>query len=154
MPASKLNQCDKAPNFALNDQTGKTVKLSDFRGKKVILYFYPKDDTPGCTREACNLRDNHKELKKKFIVLGVSMDPQESHRKFTDKYGLPFPLLADTKGEICRKYGVYIQKNMYGRKYWGIKRTTFMIDENGKIERIISNVDVDGHAEQILGVKK
>lgn len=139
---------DNAPNFALNDSDGNTIKLSDFKGKTVLLYFYPKDDTPGCTKEACNLRDNFSKLKSKFVVLGVSMDSPESHKKFAEKYSLPFPLLSDN-GNVCKKYGVYVQKNMYGHKYWGIKRTSFLI-KDGKIKNIINKVEVGNHSEQIM----
>ena len=146
---TELKTGDRAPLFSLKDTNGKTVKLLDFKGKKVILYFYPKDDTSGCTKEACNLRDNFSKLKN-FVILGVSMDSSESHKKFADKYSFPFTLLADVGGDTCRKYGVYVQKNMYGRKYWGIQRTTFLIDENGKIKNIFKKVDVSNHAEQVL----
>lgn len=138
---------DKAPSFELKDGNGNTVKLSDFKDKTVLLYFYPRDDTPGCTAEACNLRDNFSRLKN-IAVLGVSMDTPESHKKFSDKYNLPFPLLADD-GTICKKYGVYVQKNMYGKKYWGIKRTSFLI-KNGKIAKVFDKVEVSNHAEQVL----
>ena len=143
-----LKPGDNAPQFILKDSDGNVVKLSNFNDKKVVLYFYPRDDTTGCTKEACNLRDNFPKLKN-LVILGVSMDTEESHKKFTEKYSLPFSLLADITGEICKKYGVHVQKNMYGRKYWGIKRTTFLI-ENGKIKHIFDKVDVGKHAEQIL----
>lgn len=143
-----LRTGDKAPDFALNDGDGKRVKLSDFLGKKVILYFYPKDDTPGCTKEACSLRDNFSKLKN-IVILGVSLDNEESHKKFAEKYSLPFRLLADTDKKVAEKYGVYVQKNMYGNKYMGIKRTTFII-ENGTIKKIFDKVDVSNHAEQIM----
>lgn len=139
---------DKAPSFSLKDGEGNTVKLSDFDGS-VLLYFYPRDNTTGCTAEACNLRDNFSKLKNKITVLGVSMDSEESHRKFAEKYSLPFPLLADVTGEVCKKYGVYVQKNMYGRKYWGIKRTSFLIKDD-KIEKIFDKVEVGNHAQQVL----
>ena len=142
-----LKTGDKAPNFSLKDGDGNLVKLSDLKNKKVLLYFYPRDDTPGCTKEACNLRDNFSKLKS-LVVLGISMDTPESHRKFSDKYSLPFRLLADG-GEVCKKYFVYVKKNMYGRKYWGIKRTSFLI-ENGRIKHIFEKVDVSNHAEQVL----
>jgi peroxiredoxin Q/BCP len=141
---------DKAPDFKLNDGNGRSVKLSDLRGRMVVIYFYPKDDTPGCTREACNLRDGYKVLGKSAVVLGISMDSEDIHKKFSEKYGLPFQLLADVKGGVCKKYGVYVQKNMYGRKYWGIKRTTFVIDRTGKIKHIFGKVDVDNHADEIM----
>ena len=144
-----LKAGDKAPDFALNDGDGNKVKLSDFSGK-VVLYFYPKDDTAGCTKEACNLRDNISKLKN-TVILGVSLDDEESHKNFAEKYSLPFRLLADTEKTVSKKYGVYVQKNMYGNKYMGIKRTTFII-EDGKIKKIIDKVDVSNHAEQIKEV--
>ena len=144
-----IKEGDKAPNFSLKDQNGNIVKLSDFKGKKVLLYFYPKDNTSGCTTEACNLRDNFSKLKLKITILGVSMDSLESHKKFAEKFSLPFQLLVDEGGEVCKKYGVYVQKNMYGHKYWGIKRTSFII-EDGKIEKIFDKVEVSNHAQQIL----
>ncbi len=145
-----LKPGDNAPDFSLKDSAGKTVKLADFKGKKVVLYFYPKDDTPGCTSEACNLCDNFSKLKS-LAVLGISMDSSDSHKKFSEKYSLPFPLLSDPKGAVCKKYGVYAQKNMYGRKYWGIQRTTFII-ENGKIKHIFEKVNVSDHANEILNI--
>lgn len=143
----------EAPEFSVNDQNGKPVTLSSFRGKKVVLYFYPKDNTPGCTKEACNLRDNHKVLKDKgFVVLGVSIDSQKSHLKFIEKFDLPFALLADTEKEIVTKYKVWGEKSMYGRVYEGIHRVTYIIDENGKIENVIEKVDTGAHAEQVLAL--
>ena len=142
---------DKAPDFSVNDQSGNPVQLSDFKGKKVVLYFYPKDNTPGCTAEACNLRDNYTALQKAgYVVLGVSSDDEKSHQKFIDKFELPFPLLADTGKEIHEKYGTWIEKSMYGRKYMGTARVTFIIDENGKIEEIIEKVKTNDHTAQIL----
>lgn len=142
---------DTAPDFSVNDQSGKPVNLSDFKGKKVVLYFYPKDNTPGCTAEACNLRDNYQALMKSgYIVLGVSTDNEKSHQKFIDKFQLPFPLLADTEKEIHEKYGTWVEKSMYGRKYMGTARVTFIIDENGKIEEIIEKVKTKDHTAQIL----
>lgn len=142
---------DAAPDFSVNDQSGKPVKLSDFKGKKVVLYFYPKDNTPGCTAEACNLRDNYQALMKAgYVVLGVSQDDEKSHQKFIDKFELPFPLLADTEKEIHEKYGTWVEKSMYGRKYMGTARVTFVIDENGKIEEIIEKVKTKDHTAQIL----
>lgn len=141
----------KAPEFTGKDQDGKEVKLSDFKSKKVILYFYPKDQTPGCTAQACNLRDNFQELQKQgYVVLGVSSDSQESHQKFIKKQDLPFSLLADEDKTIHEKYDVWKEKNMYGRKYMGTVRTTFVINEEGIIEEIISKVDTKGHTSQIL----
>jgi peroxiredoxin Q/BCP len=146
-----LNVGDIAPDFAVNDQSGRQVKLSDFKGKKVVLYFYPKDNTPGCTAEACNLRDNYQALMKAgYVVLGVSKDDEKSHQKFIDKFELPFPLLADTEKDIHEKYGTWVEKSMYGRKYMGTARVTFLIDENGKIEEIIEKVKTKDHTAQIL----
>jgi len=133
------------------DQIGKTVKLSDFTGKKIILYFYPKDNTPGCTAEACNLRDNYKAiLNKGFAVVGVSPDSEKSHKGFAGKYSLPFPLIADSSKKIMNDYGVWGEKKMYGKSYMGVLRTTFIIDEKGIIEKIIEKVDTAGHSEQIF----
>lgn len=147
----KLKPGDLAPDFAVNDQNGNPVKLSDFKGKKVVLYFYPKDNTPGCTAESCNLRDNYQVLQKAgYEVLGVSKDNEKSHVKFIDKYELPFTLLADTEFDIHKKYDTWVEKSMYGRKYMGTARTTFLIDEEGKIEEIIEKVKTKDHAAQIL----
>jgi thioredoxin-dependent peroxiredoxin len=147
-----LNVGDKAPDFIVNDQDGKSVKLSELRGKKVVLYFYPKDMTPGCTAESCNLRDNYRVMQKQgFEVLGVSTDNEKSHRKFIEKEKLPFRLLADTEKTLHEAYGTWVQKSMYGRDYMGTARTTFVIDENGIIQEIISKVDTKNHAAQILG---
>lgn len=143
---------DAAPEFAAKDQNGEEIKLSDSRGKKVILYFYPKDNTPGCTAQACNLRDNYEVLLNKgYIVLGVSVDDEKSHQKFIKKFDLPFPLLADTDHAIVEAYGVWVEKSMYGRTFMGIARTTFVINENGVIEEIIGKVDTKNHTDQILG---
>lgn len=140
-----------APAFSVKDHAGKPVSLSDFQGKKVVLYFYPKDDTPGCTKEACNLRDNHQKLADKgIVVLGVSTDSEKSHQKFITKYDLPFALLADTELEIVKKYGVWGEKSMYGRTYEGTHRITYLIDEQGKVANIIEKVKVGEHAEQVL----
>jgi peroxiredoxin Q/BCP len=145
----------KAPLFEGVDQDGKTVKLSDFSGKKVVLYFYPKDNTPGCTAEACNLRDNHDALLRKgFAVIGVSMDSEKSHKGFASKYSLPFPLISDTSKKILNDYGVYREKKLYGRSFLGVVRTTFIIDEKGIIEKIISKVDTRNHSEQIFRIYK
>ena len=142
---------NKAPDFSVKDQDGKVVKLKDFKGKKVVLYFYPKDDTPGCTKQACSLRDGFPKLKKNNIeILGVSIDDEKSHQKFIEKYDLPFTLLADTEKEVVNKYGVYGEKNMYGRKYMGTNRTTFLIDEDGKIVKIFKRVKVAEHADEVL----
>lgn len=142
---------DIAPDFTGKDATGKEVSLDDFKGKKVVLYFYPKDLTPGCTAEACNLRDNYSTLKKAgFVVIGVSADSEASHAKFAEKKELPFTLLADTDKKIINAYGVWGPKQFMGRHYDGIHRKTFVIDENGKIERIFEKVKTKAHAEQIL----
>ncbi|MCF0058938.1 thioredoxin-dependent thiol peroxidase [Dyadobacter sp. CY356] len=142
---------EAAPEISAKDQNGNDVKLSDFKGKKVILYFYPKDDTPGCTAQACNLRDNYESLLiKGYVVLGVSVDNEKSHQKFIKKYDLPFPLLADTDHAIVEAYGVWVEKSMYGKTYMGTARTTFVIDENGIISEIIQKVDTKNHTDQIL----
>ncbi len=147
----KLNEGDKAPDFKVNNQKGEPIALADCKGKRVVLYFYPKDDTPGCTKEACNLRDNYDALlKQDYIILGVSPDNEARHRKFIAKYNLPFDLLADTEKEIAQAYDVWVEKNMYGRKYMGIARTTFIIDEKGIISEIIKKVDTKAHAKQIV----
>lgn len=148
----QLKPGDKAPDFVTTDQDGKKVKLSDYRGRKVVLYFYPRDMTPGCTAQACNLRDNYKALQKAgYEVLGVSSDSEKSHQKFITKENLPFRLLADTEKSIHEKYGTWVEKSMYGRKYMGTARKTFVIDERGKIEDIIEKVDTKNHTEQIMG---
>lgn len=141
----------KAPAFAVNDQNGKVVKLKDLAGKKVVLYFYPKDMTSGCTAESCNLRDNYKLLQKQgYEVLGVSKDDEKSHQKFIAKEKLPFQLLADVDLKMHEAYGTWVEKSMYGRKYMGTARKTFLIDEKGIIEEIIEKVDTKNHADQIL----
>ncbi|MCE7061407.1 thioredoxin-dependent thiol peroxidase [Dyadobacter sp. CY343] len=141
-----------APAFSAKDQDGKEVKLSDFKGKKLILYFYPKDNTPTCTTQACNLRDNYKLLLKKgYKVLGVSNDDEKSHLKFIKKYDLPFPLLADTDHKMVEDYQVWAEKNTFGRTYMGVLRTTFVINEEGIIEEIIQKVESKNHSGQILG---
>jgi thioredoxin-dependent peroxiredoxin len=148
---SQLKEGMKAPLFEGIDQNGKVVKMSDFTGKKIILYFYPKDNTPGCTAEACNLRDNYGLLiKQGFAVVGVSMDSEKSHKNFAGKYSLPFPLIADTSKKILNDYGVWREKSLYGKTFLGIIRTTFIIDEQGIIEKIITKVDTKVHATQIL----
>jgi len=147
----KLKVGDSAPEFSVNDQNGNLVKLSDFKGKKIVLYFYPKDNTPGCTAEACNLRDNYQALQEAgYEILGVSKDDEKSHQKFVDKSELPFTLLADIEKDIHEKYGTWIEKSMYGRKYMGTARVTFVIDEEGKIENIIEKVKTKDHTTQIL----
>ena len=143
---------DAAPEFTSKDQNGNEVKLSDYKGKKVILYFYPQDDTPTCTKEACNLRDNYEMLLAKgYIVLGVSPDNEKSHLKFIKKHSLPFPLLADTDRQIIDAYGVWGEKTTFGKTYMGILRTTFVIDELGNIQEVIGKVDSANHTDQILG---
>ncbi|PLX20347.1 MAG: thioredoxin-dependent thiol peroxidase [Salinivirgaceae bacterium] len=142
---------DKAPDFQAKDQNGNAISLSDFKGKKLILYFYPKDNTPGCTAEACNLNDNYSDLTSKgFEVVGVSPDSIESHQKFIAKYNLSFHLIADTDKEVINKYGVWGEKNMYGKKSMGLLRTTFVIDEEGKIVHIFKRVQTKDHTNQIL----
>jgi thioredoxin-dependent peroxiredoxin len=147
----QLKEGMKAPWFEGIDQNGNTIKLSDFAGKKIVLYFYPKDNTPGCTAEACNLRDNWDSfLKKGFVVIGVSPDNEKSHKGFAAKYELPFPLIADTSKKILNDYGVWGEKKMYGKSFLGVIRTTFIIDEKGLIEKMITKVDTSGHTEQIF----
>jgi peroxiredoxin Q/BCP len=140
-----------APDFTLPATDGSTVRLLDLRGKKVVLYFYPKDDTPGCTKEACAFRDNLGVLQSMgVVVLGVSPDSVASHQKFAQKYGLPFPLLADEGAQVATTYGVWKEKKQYGRTYMGVERTTFLIDENGIVQRIFPKVKVDGHVEEVI----
>lgn len=142
---------DKAPSFSGNDAYGKNISLKEFSGRKLILYFYPKDNTPGCTAEACNLKDNEKELLDKgFAIVGVSADSEASHRKFIDKYSLPFPLISDTEKKIIKDYGVWGLKKFMGKEYMGIIRTTFVISEDGIIEKIFEKVKTKEHTEQIL----
>ncbi len=142
---------NKAPDFSLPSSDGTTISLKNFRGKKVVLYFYPKDDTSGCTKEACSFNDNLSSLKRHgAIVLGVSADPVTSHVKFSEKYGLRFPLLSDESKEVLKSYGVWKKKSMYGRSYMGIERTTFVIDERGVIKKIFSKVKVNGHTEEVF----
>lgn len=146
-----LKPGQKAPDFNARDQDGKPVSLKDFKGKKLVLYFYPKDMTSGCTAEACNLRDNYKVLQQKgYEIVGVSTDSEESHRKFIAKEKLPFLLLADTDKSVHQAYGTWVEKSMYGRKYMGTARVTFIINEEGIIEDIIEKVDTRNHAAQIL----
>jgi thioredoxin-dependent peroxiredoxin len=148
---SYLKVGDTAPDFTAKNQDGKEIRLSDFKGKKVILYFYPKDDTPGCTAEACNLRDNYEDLTKKgFEVIGVSPDGEQSHGKFITKYNLQFNLVADTSKTILKQYGAWGMKKNYGKEYEGVLRTTYIIDEKGKIEKVIEKVDTGNHTSQIL----
>jgi peroxiredoxin Q/BCP len=141
----------KAPDFKLQSDTGSTVSLSDFRGRKVILYFYPKDDTPGCTLEAKNFRDEIDAFRKQGVeILGVSRDSVASHARFKQKYELPFALLSDPDGTACEAWGVWKEKSMYGKKYMGIERTTFVIDEKGRVEKVFPKVKVDGHCDEVL----
>lgn len=146
-----LHVGDSAPDFAAKNQDGEIVKLSDLRGRRVVLYFYPKDDTPGCTKEACSFRDaNQIYADKNIEVLGVSTDDEASHRKFISKFDLPFALLADTDKTIVESYGVYGEKSMYGKKYLGVNRRTFLIDEQGVIKKIFDKVNVSEHADEVL----
>jgi len=141
----------KAPAFSAPDQSGKTVSLADFKGKTVILYFYPKDDTPGCTVEACSFRDEHSVfLKKGAIVLGVSPDSSKQHTKFIEKFSLPFPLLADEDHTICEAYGTWVEKSMYGKTYMGVERSTFVIDPQGKLKAIYRKVKPAEHIAEVL----
>lgn len=141
----------KAPDFSLLNDKGEEISLKDFKGKKVVLYFYPKDDTSGCTKEACDFRDKIKVFEKnKIVVIGVSKDSVKSHDKFRKKYNLPFMLLSDENLDVLKKYDVWKEKSMYGRKYMGIERTTFIIDEKGVIKEIYSKVKVDGHVDEVL----
>ena len=140
-----------APDFALKDQNGKTVKLSDFKGRKVVLYFYPKDDTPGCTKEACGFRDGIGQFEGKGSrVLGVSLDEARSHQKFIGKYGLNFPLLCDEDAKVSRLFGVYKKKSMFDKHFWGIERSTFIVGPDGNVKKIFRKVKVDGHTEEVL----
>jgi peroxiredoxin Q/BCP len=148
---AELKVGQKAPEFTLLDDNGQKVKLGDFKGKKVVLYFYPKDDTPGCTTEACNFRDGFDEIKGRgAVVLGVSADSVESHKKFKKKFELNFPLLADPEKKMIESYGVWKEKSMYGKKYMGIERTTFVIDPQGKISHVFSKVKVAEHFDEVV----
>lgn len=145
----------KAPDFTLTDQNGKKISLKDLKGKKVVLYFYPKDNTSGCTKEACNFRDDFPKFKKsETVILGVSPDSVSSHKKFAEKFDLPFSLLADEDKKVVQLYDVWKEKSMYGKKYMGVERTTFIIDENGKIRQIFNKVKVDGHNEEVMKALK
>ena len=145
---------DKAPAFTLVSQDETSVKLSDFKDQTVVLYFYPKDDTPGCTTEACNFRDEFSAIKKLgAVIFGVSPDKPQKHQKFIAKYELPFTLLADVEHKVCESYGVWVEKNMYGRKYMGVQRTTFII-KNGKIVHVFPKVKPKEHAREVIGVLK
>lgn len=150
-PTLKLKPGDKAPDFTAATQDGSRISLSQFRGKPVVLYFYPRDDTPGCTKEACSFRDGFAAFEKKgAVVLGVSADPVKSHAKFATKYKLPFPLIADEDQQIVQAYGVWGEKRFMGRKYMGIHRVTFLIDEEGKIRHIWPEVKPEEHATEVL----
>ena len=149
--ATHLQAGEKAPVFTAKDQNGNTVSLSDYKGRKVVLFFYPEDDTPVCTVQACNLRDNYTTLQKQgYEVIGISPNDEASHKKFEEKYRLPYTLLADPRHAIIEKYGVWGEKNMYGRRYMGLHRTTFLIDEKGVIERVILRPRTKIHTEEIL----
>ncbi|MEN8194815.1 MAG: thioredoxin-dependent thiol peroxidase [Bacteroidota bacterium] len=146
-----LEEGKKAPQFTLPDSDGNKISLKDFIGQKVVLYFYPKDNTSGCTKEACDFRDSVSSFNKlKVAVLGISKDSQSSHIKFRDKYDLNFPLLSDVDTKVIQKYGVWKEKSMYGRKYMGVERSTFLIDEKGKIVKVYRKVKVTGHVDQII----
>lgn len=152
---STLRAGEKAPDFTANDQQGNAVSLQQFKGKKVVLYFYPKDDTPGCTAEACDFRDNYQSLTAQdIVVLGVSVDDEKSHQKFITKHNLPFTLLADTDKKIVEDYGVWVEKNNFGKKYMGIARKTFLINEEGVITDIIDKVDTKNATAQVLALLK
>jgi peroxiredoxin Q/BCP len=149
--ATHLNAGDKAPAFSGKDQDGNEVSLSDYKGNKVVLYFYPADDTPACTTQSCNLRDNYQLLQKQgYRIIGVSPDDVESHKKFSLKFNLPFPLIADPQQKISKKYGVWGEKNLYGRKFMGLHRTTFIMNEKGIIEKIFLRPKTKIHTEEIL----
>ncbi|HQY58977.1 MAG: thioredoxin-dependent thiol peroxidase [Nitrospira sp.] len=153
--ADVLEVGDKAPDFSLPDQDGSTVTLKSLKGKQVVLYFYPKDDTSGCTKEACDFRDSLAPIKKAgAVVLGVSKDGKASHQKFIAKYELPFALLSDEEVTVCTAYGVYKEKSMYGRKYMGIERSTFVIDATGRIKALFRKVKVPGHVDEVLAALK
>lgn len=151
-----LKPGDPAPNFTLPSTEGSDIDLRAFQGKsRVVLYFYPKDDTPGCTKEACFFRDAFPQFKKEnAVILGVSLDPLEAHHKFMKKYALPFPLMSDAEGAVSKAYGVYKLKKMYGREFFGIERSTFVIDERGLIVQLFRGVKVDPHIEEVLSVLK
>ena len=146
-----VEQGQQAPDFELASESGERVRLSDLRGKPVVLYFYPKDDTPGCTREACGFRDAYGEFEERgAVVLGVSPDDEASHARFKEKYGLPFTLLADPEHEVAEAYGAWREKKNYGKTYWGVHRSTFVIDPDGTVARAMYGVKPDGHPEQVL----
>ena len=150
-PGESLTVGMEAPEFSLPSTLGRKVTLSEFRGKRVVLYFYPKDDTPGCTMEACAFRDNLGRIASKDgVILGISLDDELSHQRFAQKYNLQFPLLSDVDAAVCRQYGTYKEKNLYGRSFWGVERTTFVIDREGKVENVFRRVKVEGHADEVL----
>jgi len=150
-----LKEGQKAPDFTLPGDGGKEISLSAYKGKKVLLYFYPKDDTSGCTAQACGFNDNIKSFEKLGVaIIGVSKDGVESHNKFKAKYGLSFPLASDKDGDVCERYGVWVEKSMYGKKYMGIERTSVLIDEAGKIAKIWTKVKVPGHVEEVSSALK
>ncbi len=152
---TELKEGHKAPFFEGTDQNGDKISLDDFSGKKLVLYFYPKDNTPGCTDEACNLRDNYNDLLAKgFAVVGISPDSDKSHQKFAGKHNLPFPLISDTDKKILSDYGAWGEKKMYGKTFMGVIRTTFIINEEGNIEKIVKKVDTKNHTEQIYNLYK
>ncbi len=147
----KVNPGELAPDFALPAGSGQTIRLSDRRGQNVVLYFYPKDDTPGCTKEACSFRDEYPALQAaNTVVLGVSADPVKAHEKFAQKYNLPFPLLADEGAKVAEEYGVWVEKNNYGKKYMGIQRSTFLIGPDGAVRKVWAKVKPDGHGQEVL----
>ena len=153
--STELNVGDQAPVFALPDGSGRTVSLQSLRGQHVVLYFYPKDDTPGCTKEACGFRDAFASIRKTdAVILGLSLDGQQSHNKFIAKYNLPFSLLSDEDASISKAYGVYKGKNLYGKKSWGIERSTFVIDPVGVVKTVFRKVKVDGHVDEVLAALK
>jgi peroxiredoxin Q/BCP len=146
-----LKQGDNIPGFTVKQTDGTSVKSAAWKGQRVVLYFYPKDDTPGCTKEACSIRDSYAKLGKQGVVVyGISPDSVESHQKFSAKYKLPFPLLSDPDHRVAEQFGVWVEKNVYGKKSMGIARTTFVIGEDGKVEEVITKVDTEAHAEQLL----
>ena len=146
-----ITEGGQAPDFNVRDTDGDEVSLSDFRGRRVVLYFYPKDDTPGCTKQACSIRDSFSEFEERGIkVLGVSLDDQASHRKFADKYELPFTLLSDTDHSVADAYGVYGEREFMGKKYMGVDRKTFLIDEQGRVKKVFDKVNVEEHADEVL----
>lgn len=152
MSKSTPKEGDPAPGFSLPSTEGRKISLADLRGKNVVLYFYPKDDTPGCTKEACSFRDNLGAFDNEdTVILGVSLDNLDSHEKFRSKYHLPFPLLSDVDAEVSKAYGAYQLKKSYGREYYGVVRSTFVIDRDGVVRRVFPKVRVDGHTEEVLG---